>query len=137
MGRAHRSPRISGTLVFDLDPDESVAFTDVRTAALKSGDTEVLGLQSFALLTGGKGVHVVVPLGAGANGRISRLSAVDWQPVAGRGADRYIASATKARRRGKIFIDWLRNERGATAVAPYSLRARQARPLRLLVVGRN
>jgi bifunctional non-homologous end joining protein LigD len=84
------------------------------------------GLESFPLLTGGKGVHVVVPLAP-------RLG---WEEVKGfaRGLaqrlaedepDRFVATMSKARRKGRIFIDWMRNERGATAIAPYSPRARQ------------
>ena len=114
-------------LVFDLDPAEDVAFADVRTAARDIRDILAAAkLPSFPLLTGGKGVHVIAPL--------SRKN--DWPEVKGfaeaiaRGLerqepDRFIASARKAKRKGRIFVDWLRNERGATAIAPYSPRARK------------
>ena len=118
-------------LVFDLDPDESVAFAEVKTAA---GDLRSVlqagGLQSFAMVTGGKGIHVIAPL-SGRN---------DWDEVksfasglarsfADRDPDRFIATASKAKRKGRIFIDWLRNERGATAILPYSPRARKGAPV--------
>ena len=113
-------------LIFDLDPDPSVGFAGVRDAArdvrrlLQAAD-----LESFALITGGKGIHVIAPL----NGK------QDWDTVKtfARGVaeklaetepDRFVATMSKAKRRGRIFIDWLRNERGATAVAPYSPRAK-------------
>lgn len=118
-------------LVFDLDPDEGLPFSRVRAAALELKDVLAsAGLKSFALLTGGKGIHVIAPL------RRTR----DWDDVktfarglAGRLAetapDNYVATASKSARSGKIFIDWLRNERGATAVAPYSPRARRGAPV--------
>jgi bifunctional non-homologous end joining protein LigD len=114
-------------LVFDLDPDERVSFAEVKAAA---GDLrsvlEAAGLQSFPMITGGKGIHVIAPL----DGRN------DWEEVksfaaglahsfAERDPDRFIATASKAKRKGRIFIDWLRNERGATAILPYSPRARK------------
>lgn len=118
-------------LVFDLDPDESLPFRVVREAALELRDLlAVLELKSFALLTGGKGIHVVVPLvrrrGWDDAKAFSRGLAVK---LANAAPNRYVATASKARRKGRIFIDWLRNERGATAIAPYSLRARENAPL--------
>ncbi|MBU2484323.1 MAG: non-homologous end-joining DNA ligase [Alphaproteobacteria bacterium] len=122
-------------LVFDIDPDEGLPFSDVKAAA---GDVRKLlgdlGLQSMPMVTGGKGVHVIVPL---------RRTA-DWETVAAfsrtiagglalRHPDCYVATMSKARRKGKVFIDWLRNERGATAVAPYSIRARKGAPVAIPV----
>ncbi|MBI1649607.1 DNA ligase D [Hyphomicrobium sulfonivorans] len=113
-------------LIFDLDPDPSVPFSAVAEAAIDIRKLlQTAGLTSFALLTGGKGVHVIAPLD----------QSQDWETVKGfaRGfatklADsepqRFTATMSKAKRRGRIFIDWLRNERGATAIAPYSPRAR-------------
>lgn len=113
-------------LVFDLDPDGELTFADVKAAARDIRDLlKAAGLESFPLLTGGKGIHVVVPLDA----------SQDWDEVKGfaKGVARrlaaneparFTATMSKAKRKGRIFIDWLRNERGATAIAPYSPRAR-------------
>jgi bifunctional non-homologous end joining protein LigD len=113
-------------VVFDLDPDGDVTFADVREAARDVRKLlEAANLQSFALVTGGKGIHVVLPLDASqgwdevkafAKGVATRLAETEPQ--------RFTATMSKARRKGRIFIDWLRNERGATAIAPYSPRAR-------------
>ena len=113
-------------IVFDLDPDEGLPFAAVRSAAFDlHGRLDDLGLPSAAMLSGGKGIHVIVPLRPKAEWEavklFSRTIAVmlsDAQP------DRFIATMSKAKRKGLIFIDWLRNERGSTAIAPYSLRAR-------------
>ena len=113
-------------IVFDLDPDEGLAFTVVRSAAFDLRDRlDDLGLPSVPMLSGGKGIHVIVPLRPKAEWEtvklFSRTIAVmlsDAEP------DRFIATMSKAKRKGLIFIDWLRNERGSTAIAPYSLRAR-------------
>ncbi len=113
-------------MVFDLDPDTSLGFADVREAARDVRKLlEAAGLESFALVTGGKGIHVVVPLAARqdwdtvkafAKGVATKLAETEPQ--------RFTATMSKAKRKGRIFIDWLRNERGATAIAPYSPRAR-------------
>jgi len=118
-------------IVFDLDPDTAIGFDAVKTAAgdLRARLAEI-GLESFPLLTGGKGIHVVVPLTPGAG----------WEDVAGfakgvaqafaqREPERFTATMSKAKRKGRIFIDWLRNQRGATAIMPYSARARPGAPV--------
>ncbi|CAN2532744.1 Multifunctional+non-homologous+end+joining+protein+LigD [Methylocapsa aurea] len=114
-------------LVFDLDPDPSVSFEEVKRAARDfRALLEAAGLASFALLTGGKGMHVVAPIDAAlgwptftgfAKGVATRLAAAD--------PSRFTAMASKARRVGRIYIDYRRNERGASAVAPFSPRARE------------
>jgi bifunctional non-homologous end joining protein LigD len=113
-------------LIFDLDPDPTVDFAAAREAARDVRDLlQTAGLISFPLVTGGKGIHVVVPLDA----------SQDWETVksfargvatklADNEPERFVATMAKAKRKGRIFIDWLRNERGATAVAPYSPRAK-------------
>jgi bifunctional non-homologous end joining protein LigD len=118
-------------LVFDLDPDESLDFAVVGlAAAVLRKRLERLGLRTVALVTGGKGVHVIAPL---------RRTA-DWPRVKAFGKefatrlqadepDAFTATMSKSRRRGRIFVDWLRNERGSTAIAPYSTRARENGPV--------
>ncbi|WP_018235530.1 DNA ligase D [Ensifer sp. BR816] len=118
-------------LVFDFDPDPSVDFKTVKSAAIALRDELAdIGLQSFALVTGGKGVHVVVPLvrRAAWDDAKSFAKAVA-QNIADRDPDHFVATMSKAKRKGRIFIDWLRNERGATAIAPYSSRAREGGPI--------
>ena len=113
-------------MVFDLDPDEGLDFADVKSAAQEVREGLVAyGLESVPMVTGGKGVHVIVPLR-----RISGWDTVKYfartlaRILADRAPDRYTATMSKSKREGRVFIDWLRNERGATAIAPYSLRAR-------------
>ncbi|QDM40623.1 non-homologous end-joining DNA ligase [Altererythrobacter sp. TH136] len=118
-------------LVIDLDPDEGLDFEAVREAALIVRDAlEQLNLASFPLLTGGKGVHVVVPL----------IPQADWEAVRGfalslctalseLSPDRFTVALLKKERAGRIFLDYLRNGRTATAVLPYSVRARKGAPV--------
>lgn len=118
-------------MVFDLDPDESLSFADVTSAATDLRDLLAdLDLPSWPLVTGGKGVHVVVPLRRIAGWDTVKLfSRVLATHLAETQPDRFTASMSKAGRAGRIFIDWLRNERGATAIAPFSLRARPGAPV--------
>ena len=118
-------------LVFDLDPDEGLDFADTKRAAehLKNQLAE-LGLTSFPLLSGGKGVHVVVPLKPQAEWPAVRDFAERFaRALAQAEPDRYVAVMTKAKRPGKIFIDYLRNGRGSTAIMPYAARARAGAPV--------
>lgn len=118
-------------LVFDLDPDPSVDFSTVKEAALSLRDALAdIGLQSVPMVTGGKGVHVIVPLTPRAPWEdAKRFAKAFAQGFADRDPDNFIATMSKAKRKGRIFIDWLRNERGATAIAPYSTRARAGGPV--------
>lgn len=118
-------------MVFDLDPDEGLGFDAVRKAAadLKDHLAEI-GLVSFAMLSGGKGVHVVVPLTPDAEWPAVKDFADRFcRALAQAEPDRFVATMSKAKRKGKIFLDWLRNQRGATAVMPYTARARSGAPV--------
>ena len=118
-------------LIFDLDPDEGLDFGDTKKAAehLKNQLAE-LGLVSFPMLSGGKGVHVVVPLTPEAEWPAVKDFADRFaRAMAGADPERFVATMAKAKRKGRIFIDWLRNQRGATAVMPYSARARAGAPV--------
>ena len=118
-------------MVFDLDPDEGLDFEDVKSAAVHIRDRlSDLGLTSFAMLSGGKGVHVVVPLDTGHSWEVHKdFSRRFSEALSLAEPDRFIATMSKAKRKGKIFIDWLRNQRGSTAVLPYSARARENAPV--------
>jgi bifunctional non-homologous end joining protein LigD len=118
-------------LVFDLDPDEGLDFEAVRKAALDFRNALAdIGLETFPMVTGGKGVHVIAPLTPKAEWREVRDFALRFaQAVAAHQPDRFTAALSKAKRRGKIFVDYLRNQRGATAVMPYSVRARPLAPV--------
>ena len=118
-------------LVIDLDPDEGLDFGDVKRAAKDIHDRlEDLGLVSFAMLSGGKGIHVVVPLDPGHSWDAHKDFAKRFaEALALAEPERFVATMSKAKRKGKIFIDWLRNQRGSTAVLPYSARAREGAPV--------
>jgi bifunctional non-homologous end joining protein LigD len=113
-------------LVFDIDPDEGLGFGEVkRTARDIHRYLADMGLVSFPMVTGGKGLHVVVPL----------VPQAEWPEVkdfaqrfavalATAEPERFTANLAKVKRKGRIFLDYLRNQRGATAIMPYSARAR-------------
>ncbi len=118
-------------LVFDLDPDEGLDFSKVKEAAYRVRDLVAeLGLKSFPLLTGGKGIHVVIPLDSTADWpEVKSFADRFSRAVSEAEPERFTANIRKAQRTGRIFIDWLRNQRGATAVMPYSARAREGAPV--------
>lgn len=114
-------------MVFDLDPDEGMDLDRVRLGVLDiKGILEELSLNSYLKTSGGKGYHVVVPLKPMVTWdafhdfarRVAEVMEQKWP-------ERYTSNVRKSKRTGKIFIDWIRNGRGATSIAPYSLRARK------------
>jgi bifunctional non-homologous end joining protein LigD len=113
-------------LIFDFDPDVGLDFSHVKEAAKDMRKRlAALGLESFPMVTGGKGVHVIAPLKRGHSWDEHREFAEALARVmAEEEPDRFVANMSKAKRRGKIFVDYLRNQRGATAVCPFSTRAR-------------
>lgn len=113
-------------ITMDLDPAEDVPWVNVIAAAYELKERiEAQGLAAFVKTTGGKGLHVVTPLQPKAGWPAVKAFAKQLaDDMSAEDPDRYIATATKAKRSGKIFIDYLRNGRGSTAVAPYSTRAR-------------
>ncbi|KRA98287.1 hypothetical protein ASD83_14775 [Devosia sp. Root685] len=125
-GSNRHEPELPERMVFDIDPDEGLGFKDVKQAAIDIRDIlGAIGLQSWPLLSGGKGIHVVVPI----------VPEADWNEVKGFCQDfaellaktdprRFVANMSKARRKGRMFVDYLRNGQGSTAVCPWSTRAR-------------
>ncbi|HEX8839642.1 MAG TPA: non-homologous end-joining DNA ligase [Sphingomicrobium sp.] len=118
-------------MVIDLDPDPKLGFDAVKDAALQvHRGFEALGLESFALLSGGKGIHVVVPLEPVAEWDEVREFAKSFCTALAEAApDRFTVALPKPQRRGRIFLDFLRNQRTATAIMPYSARARAGMPV--------
>jgi bifunctional non-homologous end joining protein LigD len=118
-------------MIFDLDPDPSVPFTTVMDAARQiRARLAGLGLDSFVKTTGGKGLHVVVPIARTAGwDDVHAFSRALAEEMVAREPEHFISEASKTERAGKIFIDWLRNSYGATAVAAYSTRARLGAPV--------
>jgi bifunctional non-homologous end joining protein LigD len=118
-------------VVFDLDPDPTVAWKRVIHAAETLRELLVARkLKSFIKTTGGKGLHIVVPIARRYSWAEVKQFAKDIADgLVTDAPDQYIATMSKAARRGKIFIDYLRNERGATAVVAYSSRAKAGAPV--------
>jgi len=118
-------------LVFDLDPGPDVAWEQVNEAALRVRDVlDDIGLVSFVKTSGGKGLHVVAPV-TRRHGWDETKAATEAvaQTISRAEPGKYVANMAKSKRHGRIFIDYLRNGRGATSVAPYSTRARHGAPV--------
>ncbi|MFC3551133.1 DNA ligase D [Lysobacter cavernae] len=113
-------------LVFDLDPAEGIAWTDIKAAAREVHDRLVqVKLRSWVRLSGGKGLHVVVPIRRGPDWAQAKAFCEAFaETMVAQAPLHYVATASKVARKGRIFIDWLRNTRGATSVCSWSLRAR-------------
>jgi bifunctional non-homologous end joining protein LigD len=118
-------------LIFDLDPDPAVEWPEVIQAAREVRVVlEELGLVTFVKTTGGKGLHIVVPIQARIEWDDAKAFCKAVADLLVRVApERYVATMSKAARKGKIFIDYMRNSRGATSIAPYSSRAREDAPV--------
>jgi bifunctional non-homologous end joining protein LigD len=118
-------------LVFDLDPDPSVKWRTVADAARMLRDRlSEMGLETFVKTTGGKGLHVVLPIRRRDPWPTMKLFCHKFvDQVVADAPGEFTANMSKAARQGKIFIDYLRNERGATSIAPYSTRARVGAPV--------
>lgn len=127
-------PDVPGRLVIDLDPDEGLPFERVVNAAVAVKDRlEAAGLVAFCKTTGRKGLHVVSPL-ADEKGKVTWAMAKEFsrkfcRRLAAEAPQTYVLSPSRGKRRERIFLDYLRNDRAATAVAPLSPRARSFAPV--------
>jgi bifunctional non-homologous end joining protein LigD len=118
-------------IIFDIDPDEGLDFTATKQAAIDIRDRlGKWGLESFPMVTGGKGIHVIAPLRRTLEWPEIKLFCRTFaEKLALDEPERFTSNIRKATRKGKMFVDYLRNERGATAVAPYSTRAKPGAPV--------
>jgi bifunctional non-homologous end joining protein LigD len=136
-----RAPRLErpDRLTFDLDPGDQVSWKEIaRSAALLRDRLKDLDLGAFVKTTGGKGLHVVVPIAPEQTWDfVKKFSRALAEIVVAEAPDRYLATASKAARHGKIFIDYLRNSRSATAVCAYSTRARPGAPVSMPLAWKN
>ncbi len=130
-GATVQQPDLADRVVFDLDPGDDVAWDRVVAAArLVRKLLAQLGLESFLRTTGGKGLHVVVPLNPACPWpQVKDFTHAFASTMAQAHPLEFIATASKSRRNGVIYVDYLRNSRGATSVASYSLRARSGAPV--------
>ncbi len=117
-------------IIFDIDPDEGLDFKVTRQAALHIRDVlGEWGLKSFPMVTGGKGIHVIAPLQPVTEWPLVKLFCRTFaQRLEDNEPDSFTANIRKVERKGRMFVDYLRNERGATAIAPFSTRARPGAP---------
>ena len=111
-------------IVFDLDPDEGLKFPDLKKAALEVRDMlEGIGLTTFVMATGGKGLHIVAPVTPKYEWpEVKAFTRAIAETLAANYPERYTANIRKVMRKGRIFVDYLRNDRTSTAICPYSTR---------------
>jgi bifunctional non-homologous end joining protein LigD len=130
-GSRRQTPDLVERLVFDIDPDEDLSFDHVKQAAVDIRDIlHALGLKSWPLVSGGKGVHVVVPLVPEADWKVVGAFCQNFAELLARtDPARFVANMSKVRRKGRMFIDYLRNGQGSTAICPWSTRARPGGPV--------
>ncbi|HEY0625981.1 MAG TPA: non-homologous end-joining DNA ligase [Allosphingosinicella sp.] len=124
-------PDMPDRIIFDLDPDEGLGFADVIKAAIEVRERlEAIGLTSFVKTTGGKGLHVMVPVEPVTPWREAKAFAKRTsEEMAADAPETYLTRISKAERAGRIFIDYLRNDPTSTAVGPYSTRSRPGAPV--------
>jgi bifunctional non-homologous end joining protein LigD len=117
-------------IIFDIDPDEGLDFKVTREAAHHIRDVlREWGLESFPMVTGGKGIHVIAPLQPVTEWPLVKLFCRTFaQKLEDNEPESFTANIRKVERKGRMFVDYLRNERGATAIAPFSTRARPGAP---------
>jgi bifunctional non-homologous end joining protein LigD len=118
-------------IVFDLDPDEGLPWIRVAEAAkIMRERLRELGLESFLKTTGGKGLHVVAPIRRGPDWEeVKAFTKAVVEQMAGETPERFTANMSKKSRKGRIYVDFLRNQRTATFIAPYSTRAKPGAPV--------
>ena len=117
-------------IVFDIDPGPDIGWADIVRAAREVRERlEAIDLESFVKLSGGKGVHVVLPVAPVGWETVKTFVQAFAQAMAADDPDRYVATMTKSKRKGKIFVDYFRNSLEQTSVAAYSTRARAGAPV--------
>jgi bifunctional non-homologous end joining protein LigD len=126
-GSRNESMETPDRIIFDLDPDEAIDWKQLVASAFEVRDLLTqLGMESFAKVTGGKGLHVVAPIEPERGwAEVKEFAHRFVRMMEAANPKLYLTKMTKAARKGRIYLDYLRNERGATAVAPYSPRARK------------
>jgi bifunctional non-homologous end joining protein LigD len=132
-GSRNESMEKPDRIIFDLDPDEAVDWKTLAiTAKLFRAVFEEIGLESYLKTTGGKGLHIVAPIRAENEWQVVKKFAHEVVlRIEKEQPDLYVTKMTKALRKNRIYLDYLRNDRGSTAVAPYSPRARSGVPVAL------
>jgi bifunctional non-homologous end joining protein LigD len=117
-------------IVFDIDPGEGISWADIADAAREVRDRlATIDLESFVKLSGGKGIHVVLPVAPTDWETVKTFAQAFAQAMAADEPKRYVAKMTKSLRKGRIFVDYLRNSLEQTSVAAYSTRARDGAPV--------